>query len=154
VTQNSAFSRMCCLSQPTTLFLPILMLWVALISGSPLNAQVQTGVDGAVTDSSGAVIQGAQISVANSQTGVVAKAVSSSSGAFNVIGLIPGDYNITVEAPGFKTFKTQLTVEVAKVSGVNHVGNCFGKRSRHFPEHHLTGHRHNRRARVDQERSH
>ena len=96
------------------------MLCVTLLfPGTALNAQVQTGLDGAVTDSSGAVIQGAQISVANAQTGVTAKAVSSSAGAFNVVGLIPGDYTVTVEAPGFKTFKTQLTVEVAKVSSIN-----------------------------------
>ena len=120
MTQKSDFARIRSLSSTTAIFLAVLMLCVAaLFSGAPLNAQVQTGIDGAVTDSSGAVIQGAQISVANDQTGVVAKAVSSSAGAFNVIGLIPGDYTVTVEAPGFKTFKTQLTVEVAKVSSVN-----------------------------------
>jgi hypothetical protein len=120
VTQKARFSRMSYLSLPTAAFLPILMVCIAaLFSAAPLSAQVQTGVDGSVTDSSGAVIQGAQISVANAQTNVTAKAVSSSAGAFAVIGVIPGDYNITVEAPGFKTFKTELTIEVAKVSSIN-----------------------------------
>ena len=47
------------------------------------------------------------------------KAVASSVGAFTVVGLIPGEYSVTVEAPGFKTYKTELTVEVAKVSSVS-----------------------------------
>ena len=90
-----------------------------LFSGATLNAQVQTGIDGTVTDPSAAVIQGAQITVANAQTGVSVKAVASSAGAFTVVGLIPGEYSVTVEAPGFKTYKTELTVEVAKVSSVS-----------------------------------
>ena len=120
MTQKSGFSRMRCLSLTTGLLLPVLMVSVAvLFSGTTLNAQVQTGIAGTVADPSAAVIQGAQITVANAQTGVSVKAVASSVGAFTVVGLIPGEYSVTVEAPGFKTYKTELTVEVAKVSSVS-----------------------------------
>ncbi len=120
MTQKSGFSRMRCLGLTTGALLPVLMVSVAvLFSGVPLNAQVQTGIEGTVADPSAAIIQGAQITIANAQTGVTVKAAASSAGAFTVVGLIPGEYSVTVEAPGFKTFKTELTVEVAKVSSVS-----------------------------------
>ncbi len=120
MAQKSRFSRMCCLSLPTTAFLTILMVCVAaLFSGTPSNAQVQNGINGTVTDPSGAVVSGAQVTATNIATGVVASAVTSSVGSFTIIGLIPGDYSVAVEAAGFKTDKTDLTVEVAKMSTAN-----------------------------------
>ena len=120
MAQKSRFSRMCCLSLPTTAFLTILMVCVAaLFSGTPSNGQVQNGINGTVTDPSGAVVSGAQVTATNIATGVVASAVTSSVGSFTIIGLIPGDYSVAVEAAGFKTDKTDLTVEVAKMSTAN-----------------------------------
>ncbi len=66
MTQNSGFSRMRCLSLPTAIFLPILMVCVAMLfSDAPLKAQVQNGIDGTVTDPSGAVIVGAHVTATN-----------------------------------------------------------------------------------------
>src|SRR5271163_2566166 len=111
---------MCFLSFPKTAFLTILMVCVAgLFSGTPLNAQVQNGINGTVTDPSGAVVTGARVTATNTATGVVASAETSSVGSFTIVGLIPGDYAVAVEAPGFKTDKTDLTVEVAKMSTAN-----------------------------------
>ena len=117
MTQKSRFSRMRCLSLPTAAFLSILVVCLALLfSGAALHAQVQNGIDGTVTDQSGAVVPGARVTVTNNATGVVGSAVTSSVGSFNIVGLIPGDYSVTVEAAGFKTVKTDITVEVAKMS--------------------------------------
>lgn len=84
-----------------------------------MQAQVENGISGTVVDSSGAVIPGAQVAVSNDSTGVNAKAVTSSAGTFTLVGLNPGQYSAVVEAPGFKTLKTNLTVEVAKMSTVS-----------------------------------
>ena len=117
MTEKSDFARISCLSLPTAFFLPVLILCVVLLlSGSPLNAQVQNGINGTVTDLSGAVVPGAQVTATNTATGVVASAVTSSVGSFTIVGLIPGDYSVAVEAAGFKIDKTDLTVEVAKMS--------------------------------------
>ncbi len=117
MTQKSRFSRTRYLSLPTAAFLPILMVCVAvLFSGPRLNGQVQDGINGTVTDPSGAVVAGARVTATNSETGVVASAVTSSVGSFTIVGLIPGSYSVEVEAAGFKTVKTDLTVEVAKMS--------------------------------------
>jgi Carboxypeptidase regulatory-like domain len=121
VTQESGFSRMRCLSLPTVVFLTILpMLCVALLfSGAPLRAQVQNGINGTVTDLSGAVIPNAKVSANNNLTGVASSVTTTSAGAFTIVGLNPGDYSIAVEAAGFKKVETKVTVEVAKMSTIS-----------------------------------
>jgi hypothetical protein len=114
VTKKSYFSRMRCQSLVITLTLCLAVLFPAV----PSSAQVENGVSGTVTDSSGAVIPGATITVANDATGVTNKATTSSVGTFTVVGLNPGRYSVSVEAAGFKTVQTSLTVEVAKLATV------------------------------------
>jgi Carboxypeptidase regulatory-like domain len=118
VTQKSGVSRIRCLSLPTAVFIPILLtVCVAvLFSRAPLNAQVQNGINGTVTDATGAVVSGAHVTATNPATGVVASAVTSSIGAFTIVGLIPGDYSVAVDAMGFKVTTTTVTVEVARMS--------------------------------------
>jgi Carboxypeptidase regulatory-like domain len=108
-----------CPSLPSAVFLPLLMLCLLLWSAAPLRAQVENGISGTVTDSSGAVIPNAQITVSNDATGVTAKATTSSAGTFTLVGLNPGKYSVTVEVAAFKTIQTNLTVEVAKMSTVS-----------------------------------
>jgi Carboxypeptidase regulatory-like domain len=119
VTPKSDCFRMRCPSLPSALFLPLLMLSLLLWSAAPLRAQVENGISGTVTDSSGAVIPNAQITVSNDATGVTAKATTSSAGTFTLVGLNPGKYSVTVEVAAFKTIQTNLTVEVAKMSTVS-----------------------------------
>jgi hypothetical protein len=116
VTQKSRFSRMRCPSLPG-IFLPVLMVCVAvLFLGYRLHAQVQNGINGTVTDPSGAVVPGASVTATNNATGIATSAITSSVGSFTIVGLIPGDYSVAVEASGFKTVKTDITVEVAKMT--------------------------------------
>jgi Carboxypeptidase regulatory-like domain/TonB-dependent Receptor Plug Domain/TonB dependent receptor len=70
----------------------------------PLHAQV-TGatVTGTVTDASGAVVAGAQISLKNTATGVTRDSVADTSGFYAVPNLAPGDYEVKVSAQGFST---------------------------------------------------
>jgi hypothetical protein len=85
-----------------------------------LNAQVQTGISGSVMDAKGAVIAGASVTATNNSTGAVTQGTdSSSAGTFTIIGLIPGTYTVTVDAPGFKrSVKTGVAVEISKESAV------------------------------------
>jgi Carboxypeptidase regulatory-like domain len=87
-----------------------------LFTAIPATAQVENGITGTVTDLSGAVIPSAKITVSNDATGVNANTATSSVGTFTLVGLKPGQYSVTVEAPGFKTYKTDVTVEVAKLT--------------------------------------
>src|SRR5215469_6892955 len=66
----------------------------------------QTTADlvGTVTDSSGAVVPGATVTVTNSGTGISQSATSSENGDYLFTLLQVGTYSVKVEAKGFKSF--------------------------------------------------
>ena len=77
---------------------------VALIPGRVL-AQIDTGsVAGTVQDSTGAAVQGAQLTLTNDATGVKQTVFSSSRGTYFFEAVVPGTYTLTVEASGFDKY--------------------------------------------------
>jgi hypothetical protein len=62
-------------------------------------------VTGVVTDTTGAAVPGAVVTVTNPATGVVRTANSNESGTYIVPQLAPGNYDISVAKPGFATDK-------------------------------------------------
>jgi outer membrane receptor protein involved in Fe transport len=88
------------------------MALVLVITAGALRAQVGTGsITGTVTDSTGAVVVGASVTVTNAQTGVAINLVSNSDGRYVAPDLNVGVYNIGVQAKGFKAEK-HLGVEL------------------------------------------
>lgn len=79
---------------------------VALLFAAILVAQQDPRgrIEGIVTDSSGAVIPDAVIRATNIGTGVVTSGTSNQQGAYEIPFLIPGEYSLTVELTGFKTW--------------------------------------------------
>src|SRR5258708_32477519 len=76
----------------------------------PLAAQTtSTSILGTVTDSSSAIIAGAKVRVLNIRTGIKREDVTSSTGDYNFPLLDVGEYEVSVEAPGFKA-ETQKNV--------------------------------------------
>ncbi len=66
-------------------------------------AQVTSGtMFGTVTDPSGAMLSNATVTVTNPATGLTRTVTSSGGGVFSVPNLLPGNYTVRVEAPGFK----------------------------------------------------
>ena len=95
-------------------------IFVLLLLSSPmLRAQVTNGVNGVITDSSGAAIANAHVTITNISTGVGSDTKTSSTGLFTVVGLLPGEYSVVVGAPNFATAKSQVVVEVARMSTLN-----------------------------------
>lgn len=79
-------------------------LAVMLFSFSMLHAQVATGdILGTITDSSGAIIPNASVTLTNTGTQVKQTMLSSSSGEYVFSLLQHGDYSVTVKAPGFQS---------------------------------------------------
>jgi hypothetical protein len=81
---------------------------MALVLALPGSASGQTfrgGISGTVTDQSGAVVPGAQISAVESATNTTYKTVSSSAGEFVFSNVPLGSYTVTVTASGFKSVK-------------------------------------------------
>jgi hypothetical protein len=85
-----------------------------LFSGTGLYAQNSRGtILGHVTDSSGAVLVGAKITARNANTGVSTSFKTNSAGDYVFVNMVPGPYELTVEASGFKTEHTAgLVLEV------------------------------------------
>jgi hypothetical protein len=82
-------------------FKVIVFVFFAAIS---LHAQnFRGGINGAITDPSGAVVAGASVEAMNSATGVSYKAVTSSGGEYEFQDLPIGKFVVTVTAAGFKT---------------------------------------------------
>src|SRR5437870_13556398 len=90
---------------------------VFALSSLPAFAQGgSTGrIMGAVSDSTGAVIGGATVSVTDTQRGVTRTLTTDEVGAYNAPELIPGTYVVKAEFPGFKATERQnIVVEVGK----------------------------------------
>ena len=87
-----------------------------LASAFALPAQLSTGtILGVVTDTSGAVVPGATVTVTNTSTNVTRTAATESDGSYRFDALQPGPYSVTVTKPGFNTSNlTSLTLEVAQ----------------------------------------
>jgi hypothetical protein len=83
--------------------LRVLLSCVVLLSLSVMAVgQAGTGsIAGVVTDPSGAVVQGAEVTAANSATGATRTVATSDSGNYNVTSLVPGIYTVSVEKSGF-----------------------------------------------------
>src|SRR5579872_1895669 len=70
-----------------------------------LSAQIATGgITGTVTDSSGAKIVGATITLTNTSTGVAARAISTSTGTYVFNAVLAGTYSLQATQKGFKTY--------------------------------------------------
>jgi len=88
-----------------------LPLVTALVFSVPGVTQTSSGrVLGTVTDTQGAAIAGAKISVVNTATNVVSETVTNSEGYYQVLELPIGTYKVTVEHAGFANVVTAPTV--------------------------------------------
>ncbi len=81
-------------------FLTILA-FIALFS-LPAKAQYGASLQGTVTDTTGAVIPGATITLLDQETGRTLTATSGGAGEFTINHLAPSKYSITVSRDGFK----------------------------------------------------
>jgi outer membrane receptor protein involved in Fe transport len=88
----------------------VLMLCQAAFSQGNLGRLM-----GVVTDQTGGVIAGANVTVVDVQRGVSRTLVTDDSGEYSAPSLIPGQYELRVEAMGFNKFNRQnITIEVGQ----------------------------------------
>lgn len=91
---------------PTFRNVRIFTLALAFAVLSP--AQTSTGtISGRVVDSTGQVIVAAQVKLTSDRTGDVRDITTNGSGEFVAPALVPGPYTITVQAKGFRQYKSE-----------------------------------------------
>ncbi|HET9281932.1 MAG TPA: carboxypeptidase regulatory-like domain-containing protein [Candidatus Angelobacter sp.] len=104
------------------LWIVILCICFTTFSLLPAGAQstISTGsIQGTVTDPNGAVVPNATVTITSKATGQASKLTSSSSGGFASGALIPGEYEVKVEAKGFQTQVITVPVQVGNVTAAN-----------------------------------
>lgn len=103
-------------------WLVVLVFALATCLSARLSAQelsgVKGGLAGIVTDSSGAAVPGAAVTVAGSAD--TRKVTTNDTGRWEILDLTPGSYTISVEREGFSKIETKaVSVEINRVNNVN-----------------------------------
>jgi hypothetical protein len=104
----------------------LFVLLLAFATRHTAWAQANGSLVGTVTDNVGAVIPGAKVTYTNLGTNDSKTAVSDAAGNYQFLQLIPGNYKLVVEQPGFKQFifpNLEVTVNNAtRVDAVLQIG--------------------------------
>src|ERR1044072_3141073 len=115
-----------------------LLLALATAAPSALAQTIVGRISGTVTDASGAVVPGANVTVTNSATNLVRTATTDAEGFYTVTNLPVGTYVIAAENQGFKRAEqrgvslaadARLTVDMelepGQVTGALHVSTAL-----------------------------
>jgi len=101
--------------------------WLAILviaMMAPLGAKAQLGasatIQGTITDSTGALIAGANVTAQNLATGVKLTRIADKAGYYVLSPLDPGDYTVTTTATGFESLiRKNIHVDGMQVLGLN-----------------------------------
>jgi hypothetical protein len=74
----------------------------ALLTPSALAQSDLASISGTITDPSGALLSRAQVTLTSEATGATHKTFTNNAGLYNIPGIAPGRYTITVDAVGFQ----------------------------------------------------
>src|SRR6476660_7842608 len=97
----------------------VFLLACALIA-RPLYAQVLYGsIVGTVTDSSGAAMPGATVTIEQTETKLTREAVSDASGIYQFTAVPSGTYTVSIKMNGFRTFSRTVPVTLNSVARVD-----------------------------------
>ncbi len=100
----------------------VVAVWACICTAAaPVFAQVdRANIEGTVTDSTGALIAGAKITITYPQTGFTRTAVSSDAGAYALPAVPIGDCTLSATAPGFSpTTVENLRLTVGESRTIN-----------------------------------
>jgi Carboxypeptidase regulatory-like domain len=93
---------------------------LAFLASSLLGQSTGGRILGRVADPTGAVLTGAKVTLTNQATGVVRDAMTSDSGDYNFVEVVPGTYQVEFELTGFKkNVQKDLILNVNQVITLN-----------------------------------
>ncbi len=109
--------------QPRCIRLPVIVSWVlvagwfCLFTFQSASASVTGSISGIVTDESGAVIAGAEITARGLETGIERSVHTDEKGFYSFLALPVGTYTVSVRKNGFKEFQ-QTGIAISANSAV------------------------------------
>jgi Carboxypeptidase regulatory-like domain len=94
---------------------------VCLIIGAATvcHAQFSSNVQGTISDPGGRVVAGATVTLINIETNVKSTATSNRSGNYRFASVLPGDYKISIESPGFQESIVKRHIGTDETAGIN-----------------------------------
>ena len=91
------------------------------LGATPARAQVLYGsIVGNVKDPQGAVIPGATVTIVNKDTNLTREATTDAEGAYNLVNVLPGRYDVKISLTGFReALRTNVPVTIGQISRVD-----------------------------------
>lgn len=106
--------------RPVALLRAAILVFTTLIMAIPALAQFGAGIQGTVTDKSGALVSAATVTVTNQATGVAQTTKTNASGFYRISGLEPGNYSVEIDSASFKKNTTRdVVVEAELLRGLD-----------------------------------
>jgi hypothetical protein len=103
----------------TSIFISAALIVLCLSADAFAQADRGT-ITGTVTDSTGAAVPGANVTVTNLATNANSTAVTTSDGVYSIVALQPGAYRVRIEKTGFKRAEIgQVAVTVGNTTAAN-----------------------------------
>jgi len=102
-------------------FCVLTVCWCGFFASNAALAQVNTvNVSGTVLDPQGLAVNGARLTLRNLATGAERSATTNANGRYEIIGVPPGNYSMTVEAAGFATLtNSSLPLALGQIAEYN-----------------------------------
>jgi hypothetical protein len=99
------------------LLIPVLMLFAVI---EARGQAIQSTILGKVTDPSAAAVIGATVTIKNEGTNIARTMQTDENGDYRVAGLGVGNYQVSVSAPGFKTFaRSPIVLDSSQIKRVD-----------------------------------
>jgi hypothetical protein len=101
--------------------LAALLVLIAGAATAPANAQVLYGtIVGGVTDSQGAVVPGATVTITSKETNLTRETATNAEGSYSLVNVLPGTYDVKIALQGFREVVRQnVPVTIGQVSRVD-----------------------------------
>jgi len=104
----------------------VLTLFAACLVGQTVSSSMV----GTIIDPANAAVPNAPVTLTNKDTGAINSTVTDSAGLFRFLDLAPGNYSLSVHAPGFKGFtEASITVEANQTRDVGKLSIEIGNTS-------------------------
>jgi len=101
-----------------TLKISFLLVLASLLTTLAFGQAEAGSIAGTVRDSSGAVIAGATVKAKSATTGAERSTLTGSIGQYNIPGLTPGFYDVTITSGSFAAYKTRAEVTVGGLTTI------------------------------------
>jgi hypothetical protein len=94
-------------------------IFLQLVSFNAAAQNATGSITGVITDPNSAVITNARVTVTNRATSATRKAATNEDGNYTIENLVPGEYEVKIEAKGFSSMLQIVSVEVGSTATGN-----------------------------------